>query len=319
MRRWAFDMMNANQESGVIVVDGLRKRYGSMIAVDGVSFQVRQSEIFGIVGPNGAGKTTTLEMIEGLRKPDSGTIRVLGHDVNTSPRAVKERIGVQLQASAYFDYLTLTEILDLFGMFYKTKAAPQALLERFGLGERGGTTVRKLSGGQQQRFTIAAALVNNPEIVFLDEPTTGLDPQARRSLWGFIRDIQSDGRTVVLTTHYMEEAEFLCDRVAIMDGGKIVAMDTPSALISRLPSPYEIVASVEGMNGHAGLSELHGVNSIETGEGGEVRLQSSDASSTLPALIQWADRNRLKVSRLNVVPANLEDVFLSLTGHALRE
>ncbi|MBF8268131.1 MAG: transporter ATP-binding protein [Dehalococcoidia bacterium] len=225
--------------SEVIQVEGLVKRYGDLVAVDGVSFSVHAGEVFGILGPNGAGKTTTLEIIEGLQPPTAGRTLVLDMDIQHQAERIKERIGVQIQASAYFEYLTLTEILDLFGRFYPRRLAPKELLEKVGLTDKAKTTVGKLSGGQKQRFTIAAALVNDPELVFLDEPTTGLDPQARRSLWDFIREIQGEGRTVVLTTHYMEEAQMLCQRVAIMDLGKIVAMDTPTNLVRQLPVPYE--------------------------------------------------------------------------------
>ena len=229
----------------VIQVDNLSKHYGDLKAVDGVSFGVERGEVFGILGPNGAGKTTTLECIEGLVEPTAGTTTVLGFDTQREPHKVKERIGVQLQASAYFDYLTLREILDLFGMFYDRKVDPMELLEQVNLADRARTTVNKLSGGQQQRFTIAATLVNDPEVVFLDEPTTGLDPQARRSLWEFVQSINDAGRTVVLTTHYMEEAEYLCDRIAIMDQGKIVALDAPTDLVRSLPVPYQIKVGAE--------------------------------------------------------------------------
>ena len=203
--------------SEAIQVEALVKRYGTLTAVDDVSFSVHEGEVFGILGPNGAGKTTTLEIIEGLQQPTAGRTLVMGMDSQREAAQVKERIGVQLQASAYFEYLTLTEILDLFGRFYPRRLPPGELLEKVDLTDKANTTVSKLSGGQKQRFTIAATLVNDPEVVFLDEPTTGLDPQARRNLWDFIQEIRGEGRTVVLTTHYMEEAQLLCQRVAIMD------------------------------------------------------------------------------------------------------
>ena len=248
----------------IISVRDLRKRYGTLEAVAGVSFDVADGETFGILGPNGAGKTTTLEMIEGMRAIDSGAATVDGVDVRRSPREVKARIGIQLQASAFFDELTLVELLDLFGRLYGRRVEPRALLAQVELSDKAGSQVATLSGGQKQRFSIAAALVNDPRILFLDEPTTGLDPQARRHMWELIRGIRRDGRTVVLTTHYMEEAEELCERVAIMDGGRIVALDTPDALIAGL-------------------------------------------------LARGFRKQR--VERL----ANLEDVFIDLTGHALRE
>ena len=248
----------------IIVVRDLRKRYDQLVAVDGVSFEVGEGEVFGILGPNGAGKTTTLEMIEGMRPIDEGSAVIDGVDVRTDPREVKRRIGIQLQSSAFFDELTLTELLDLFGQLYGRDVDPMSLLELIELTDKAKSQVRTLSGGQKQRFSIASALVNDPRVLFLDEPTTGLDPQARRHMWGVIRRIRGAGRTVVLTTHYMEEAEELCDRVAIMDGGRIIALDTPQALVE--------------------------------------------------ALIARGFR-KARVERL----ANLEDVFIDMTGHDLRE
>ena len=248
----------------IVVVHDLRKRYGTLQAVDGVSFEIGQGEVFGILGPNGAGKTTTLEMIEGMRTIDSGTAVVDGVDVKADPRGVKARIGIQLQASSFFDELNLVELLELFGHLYGRRVDAAELLADVELTEKARSQVRTLSGGQKQRFSIAAALVNEPRVLFLDEPTTGLDPQARHHLWGLVRQIRDRGHTVVLTTHYMEEAEELCDRVAIMDRGKIVALDKPLGLIDAL---------------------------LERGFSKE------------------------RVERL----ANLEDVFIDLTGHTLRE
>ena len=312
-------MASADGGEIVISVEGLSKRYGELRAVDGVSFGVKRGEIFGILGPNGAGKTTTLECIEGLVKPTSGKTAVLGIDTQRQPETVKERIGVQLQASAYFDNLTLKEILDLFGMFYRRRVEPIALLERVNLADRANTTVAKLSGGQKQRFTIAATLVNDPDVVFLDEPTTGLDPQARRSLWEFVQEMNADGRTVVLTTHYMEEAEFLCDRIAIMNGGKIVALDTPANLVRSLPVPYEIKIRIDGAQSTDELGALACVQEAIADDGGAVRLLSADASATVPSMMEWAGRTGAALTHLEVVPANLEDVFLHITGRALIE
>ncbi|MBI2872833.1 MAG: ABC transporter ATP-binding protein [Chloroflexi bacterium] len=303
----------------VIVVEALGKHFGAVTAVDGVSFSVRKGEVFGILGPNGAGKTTIMECIEGLLKPSAGRTLVLGMDTQREPDRVKERIGVQLQASAYFDYLTLKEILQLFGRFYGKYVSADELLTKVDLKEKANTTVGKLSGGQKQRFTIAATLVNAPEVVFLDEPTTGLDPQARRHLWEFIQSIHQEGRTVVLTTHYMEEAQFLCNRVAIMDRGKVVALDTPTNLIRALPAPYEIKALVDGKAHDGRLEALDCVVGVRHQEDGTFLLRSSDAARTLPALLGWASQAGVRLAHLEVVPANLEDVFLSLTGRALRE
>ncbi len=309
-----------NPDDVVIRVDDLYKHYGDLKAVDGVSFGVARGEVFGILGPNGAGKTTTLSCLEGLEEPTSGSTSVLGLNVQQNPTEAKERIGVQLQASAYFDYLTLREILTLFGRFYKTSALPDELLERVNLLERADTTLNKLSGGQQQRFTIAAALVNNPEVVFLDEPTTGLDPQARRNLWRFIQAINEGGRTVVLTTHYMEEAEYLCDRIAVMDRGKIVALDTPANLISALPIPYEIrIAVRDSRDRSIELGALAGIESAVADGDGAYHLGCTDASVGVSAVSEWARMSGVSITHLEVVASNLEDVFLSITGHELRE
>ena len=303
----------------VISVESLNKRFGDLAAVDDISFNVRRGEVFGILGPNGAGKTTTLECIEGLQEPSSGRISVLGTEIARDPNTVKERIGVQLQASAYFDYLTLTEILELFGRFYSRRVPPAKLLSTVGLEDKANTTVGKLSGGQQQRFTIAATLVNDPEVVFLDEPTAGLDPQARRNLWDFVQSINSQGRTIVLTTHYMEEAEFLCNRVAIMDQGRIVTLDTPTNLVRSLPAPYEVRASTLNEFSSNDLTDLDSVTEVLDDQNQGFRLRSSDAASTMPALMDWVAKNDIKLTHLEVTPANLEDVFLSLTGRALRD
>ena len=302
-----------------IVVEGLVKAFGDFTAVNGISFSVEKGEVFGILGPNGAGKTTALECIEGLQAATSGTATVLGIDTVQSPKEVKSRIGVQLQASAYFENLTLVEILDLFGRFYPRSIAPIELLAKVDLEDRPNITVGKLSGGQKQRFAIAAALVNDPEVVFLDEPTTGLDPQARRNLWEFVQSIHGEGRTVVLTTHYMEEAQFLCHRVAIMDHGKIVALDTPTNLIRALPVPYQIKILVENERGAEKLETLPSVTEVAIESGGSIILRSTNAAQTLPSLMDWASVNDTRIDHLEVLPATLEDVFLSITGRELRD
>lgn len=220
----------------IIQVDGLRKSYGDLNAVDGVSFAVGAGEVFGILGPNGAGKTTTVEILEGMREPDSGTALVNGIDVQKYPREVKKVIGIQLQSSAFFDRLNLAEILDVMASIYRQQINAMELLGTVELADRAKSLFRDLSGGQKQRFSVASTLVNDPVLLFLDEPTTGLDPQARRHMWELIQQFKSEGRTVLLTTHYMEEAAELCDRVAIMDHGKIVAIDRPAALVDNLIS-----------------------------------------------------------------------------------
>ena len=285
-----------------ISITGLTKRYASSVAVDRVAFQVENGEVFGILGPNGAGKTTTLEMIEGLRKPDEGEIRVLGEQVWPDPRRIQRKIGVQLQSTTLFDLLTARELLMLFATFYNRPDAERRadeVLGQVGLETKSHDYAETLSGGQQQRLAIALALVHDPEIVFLDEPTTGLDPQARRNLWDVIRAINTDQRkTVVLTTHYLEEAEELCHRVAIMDSARIVALDTPAGLIASL-------------NADARISY--------TDEEGTHALMVRDTQAAVLDVLEQARERGATVSDLSVKGADLEDVFLNLTGREYRE
>jgi ABC-2 type transport system ATP-binding protein len=304
--------------TSVITVEGLRKTYGSTVAVDGVSFEVREGEIFGVLGRNGAGKTTAVECVQGLRRSDSGSVRVLGLDVRREQPMIKERIGVQLQASAYFQYLTLTEILELFGGFYSKRIPPKDLLERVQLLDKANARVGQLSGGQRQRFTIAASLINDPQLVFLDEPTTGLDPQARRNVWDLVQQIHEEGRTIILTTHFMEEAQLLCQRVAIMDAGRIVALDTPSGLIRQLPVPYRIRFSSSMPPADAEWASLPQVQAVTHGND-TVVAAVSDAAPVLERLIAWGRSNGHALEHLEVLPATLEDVFLALTGKQLRD
>lgn len=304
----------------MIEVNNLVKRYGSITAIDDISFSVSSGEIFGILGPNGAGKTTTMEIIEGLQKPTSGSTSVLGIDTQREPNKIKERIGVQLQASAFFDLLTLKEILTLFGSFYKKSVPYGDLLTKVGLADRSGSTLKKLSGGQKQRFTFAASLVNDPALVILDEPTTGLDPQARRNVWQLIREIHGDGKTVVLTTHYMEEAEVLCDRVAIMDAGRIATLDTPSNLLESLAAPQvlKVVTSRP-----LAASEIEGLKTSPDdtlgGEGTTYQLQVKNGPAALAHVMDWAVGLDVAIEHLELLPATLEDVFLELTGKDLRD
>jgi ABC-2 type transport system ATP-binding protein len=294
---------------------------GTLTAVDHVSFEVRRGEVFGFLGPNGAGKTTTLEIVEGLQDPTAGSTRVLGLDSVRDRAEMKQRIGVQLQAGAYFDHLTLEEILDLFGSFYPRAVPPGELLGKVGLLDKRKALVRQLSGGQKQRFSIVASLVNDPEVVFLDEPTTGLDPQARRNVWELIRLIHAEGKTVVLTTHYMEEAQVLCDRVAIIDAGRIRAIDTPLGLIHTLPTAYRILFATDREVDPEELRALPGVKEVGPADAGgfDVELAVERAQVTLPAFLAWAEARGLSIDDVQVVPATLEDVFLALTGHTLRE
>jgi ABC-2 type transport system ATP-binding protein len=310
-------MVSSAPGEPIIEVRGLVKRYGAVTAVDGVDLAVAAGEVFGILGPNGAGKTTTLEMIEGLRAPDAGTIRVAGFDAVTQSDQVRRLIGVQLQTTALFDYLSAAELIELFAGIYDvdgSSARVNELLRMVGLQEKRNARVDELSGGQRQRLSITLALVNRPQVAFLDEPTTGLDPAARRDLWQTMRDIRGAGTTVVLTTHYMEEAEALCDRVAIMDRGRIIACDTPQALIRGLGALATIRAEIAGGALPATeLASLPGVTA-STGGDGQVELQTTDAHVTLVALLSLAGRERVQLVGLRTAQASLEDVFLSLTG-----
>lgn len=247
----------------VVQVEHLRKIYGNVRAVDDISFEVQQGEIFGMVGPNGAGKTTTIECLEGLRRPEQGRISVLGLNPQTEGYALRERIGMQLQSSALPDRIRVWEALDLYASFYRRSTDWQPLLERLGLADKRNTLFAKLSGGQKQRLFIALALLNDAELIFLDELTTGLDPQARRVMWDLIREIRGQGKTVFLTTHFMEEAERLCDRVAIIDRGRIIALDSPRKLIQNLGVDSRMVFSVDGAFTPELLQTLQGVRRVE--------------------------------------------------------
>ena len=300
-----------------IEVSNLRKTYGDVIAVDGVSFEVEEGEIFGLVGPNGAGKTTTVECVEGLRRPTSGQIRLLGVDPSRERRAVAERIGVQLQESALPPRLHVAEALALFGSFYRRPENVDYLLDLLGLTEKRSTPFAKLSGGQKQRLFIALALVNRPEVVFFDELTTGLDPQARRSMWELVGRIRDLGCTVVLTTHYMEEAERLCDRVMIVDRGHVVALDTPEALIGSLNVDQRIVFGLPGGQEAANLAKLPAVSRIEQSD--ERVIVYGHGSHFAGSVVNALEDAGWSFTDLRTEQPNLEDVFLVLTGREMRE
>lgn len=305
----------------VITVTDLKKSYGALRAVDGISFAVEAGEIFGILGPNGAGKTTTLEIVEGLRKPDGGEVTIDGLSVWPQPGPIKKLIGIQLQSTSLFDYLTVREMISLFASFYKlrlAKARLDNLLDIVGLVDKAGASVRQLSGGQQQRLSISLALVNDPKIVFLDEPTTGLDPQARRHIWEVVRDISSRGKTVVLTTHYMEEAEVLCGRVAVMDQGKIMKLDSPANLIRALGAKAKITFSSKPSLPKEKFQEVAGALEV-TEVDDSYKVYTSEIQPCLLGLLQKAADNGSIVENLTVSGANLEDVFLNLTGRGLRD
>jgi ABC-2 type transport system ATP-binding protein len=302
----------------VLSVEGLTKRYGSLVAVDAISFQVRPGETFGIVGPNGAGKTTTLEIIEGLRMPDAGRVTLLGLDAVRQRRAVQERIGVQLQSQALWPELTVEETLKTFRALFRRRVPLDELMERFSLVDKRRSLVRALSGGQKQRLSVATALVNDPEAVFLDEPTTGLDPQARHSFWDLIHDMRRHGKTVIVTTHYMEEAEELCDRVAIMDQGRIMTLDAPRQLVRDLEFDNTVECSFEGPVERERLLALPAVRDVRS-EDGAYFLFTNDVSATLVGLMGLTDDSGRRVQGLQVRTATLEDVFISLTGRRLRD
>ncbi|MCP3974112.1 MAG: ABC transporter ATP-binding protein [bacterium] len=310
-----------------VQVSNLVKTYqhpedGTFNAVDGLSFEVAAGEVFGILGPNGAGKSTTLEIIEGLQAPTSGSTSVFGLDSQADNAAMKTRIGVQLQASSYFEYLTLEELLSLFGSFYPKALPAQELLDKVGLLGKRKALVGQLSGGQAQRFSIVAAMVNDPDIVFLDEPTTGLDPQARRNLWDLIRSInENDAKTVVMTTHYMEEAEELSHRVAIIDAGQIQALDTPVGLVNELATDHSVVFSSSGAITDGSLDELPAVTNVEQRSNGvhSYALATRSPQQTVPALFQLAALRRFEIDGLAVNAPTLEDVFLNVTGRRLRD
>jgi ABC-2 type transport system ATP-binding protein len=298
--------------SATISVRNLRKSYGATVAVGGVSFEVEHGEFFGILGPNGAGKTTTLEMLEGLREPDDGELTVLG--LRPWPRnpALLPRMGVQLQSSSFFERLTAREQIRTFASLYGVPPRrADEMLGVVGLDEQAEVKAEKLSGGQAQRLSIACALVHDPELVFMDEPTGALDPQARRNLWDLLRQINADGRTVVLTTHHMDEAETLCDRVAIMDHGEILRLDAPAALVRGLDSPVRI--SVESGLLSAGAAQAFAPAADVTDDGVSVTIATHDPAAVLAGL---ADRHAL--AGLRVQGATLEDVFLTLTGREYR-
>jgi ABC-2 type transport system ATP-binding protein len=301
-----------------IKVKGLSKHYGEVSAVADLSFSVQRGEIFGFLGPNAAGKTTTLSILEGLRKADSGRVIVMGMDINTDANEIKRQIGVQLQSTSLLPDLTVFEQIQLFARLYGCQpgsAETIALLEQVGLDEKASALPDHLSGGQQQRLALALALVNDPEIVFLDEPTTGLDPQSRHALWEIIRALRDGGKTVVLTTHYMEEAEALCDRVGIIDLGTLVALDTPDALINRLAGVSSIITSAS-----LPLAEIQSLPQVlhVQRDGTRLHIQTRDLISTLRTILEWTTRHQVSLDDLYVKQPNLEDVFLNLTGHAIR-
>ena len=306
----------------VVEVSQVSKSFGSVHAVQQVSFTVNKGEVFTIIGPNGAGKTTTLEMIEGLQRPDDGAISVLGMTWGRDADRIKMRIGVQPQTSALFDLLTVEENLALFASFYDRHRSVEEIMELINLTEHRRKMVRTLSGGQKQRLAIGLGLINDPDIIFLDEPTTGLDPQARRNIWDIVLKLREIGKTTVLTTHYMEEAEQLSDRVCIIDQGRIIAMDTPKALIGRLTREREIHLKFEG---DAAAEAAEGAARTEPNatrverREAHLRIRSGKPEATLYHLLGFASGNGLTVEQISIREMSLEDVFIAFTGKEWRD
>jgi len=305
------------QDDPVVAVADLRKVYGLVTAVDGISFDVQRGEIFGLIGPNGAGKTTTIECIEGLRRRDGGCVKVLGLDPQNDADSLRPRIGAQLQESALQDRLRAWEALDLFASLYGKSVDWEPLLAHLGLGGSRDTPFAKLSGGQKQRLFVALALVHDPEIVLLDELTTGLDPQGRRDVWELIADIRSQGKTIVLTTHFMEEAERLCDRVAVLDRGRIVALGSPEALIRELGEETRIVFSIDHGFARESLASLPSVTRVEII--GERAIVHGHSDSLVVEVVNALSRTGFRFRDFRTQQPTLEDVFLRLTGRSMQE
>ncbi len=305
-------------DSWAVEASGLQKRFGSVHAVRGLDLQVRRGEVFGLLGPNGAGKTTSLEMLEGLVKPDSGEIRILGMDWRSQGSQIRNRIGVQFQSTQLDDKVKVREALEMFGCYYAKSRAPADLLRLLQLEDKAEVYQSKLSGGQKQRLALGLALVNEPELVFLDEPTTGLDPQARQGLWDLVRQLKDEGRTVLLTTHYMDEAEALCDRIGIMDHGQILELGTPRELIASLNQPSYAEIEFQG--------EVPDVAAFAARIGLPVEVKHqhwaialTNPKADLHQVMASIEALNLPMQQLHVRRASLEDVFLQRTGRSLRD
>jgi ABC-2 type transport system ATP-binding protein len=299
---------------------GLRKRFGEVVAVDGIDLEVRSGECFGLLGPNGAGKTTTIEICEGLTEPDGGDVEILGMRWASDTSRLRQRLGIQLQETQLSDKLTVHETITLFRSFFDQGPAPADTMALVGLEEKRSARVGTLSGGQKQRLALACALVGDPEILFLDEPTTGLDPQARRQLWGLITEFKRAGRTILLTTHYMDEAEQLSDRIAVMDHGRIIARGTPRELIASIGAEHVVELAVDdnGTADAAGFARVPGVRDIHV-EASLVRFQAAELHRVVPAVLDELSRQNLPLTELRTRSATLEDVFVALTGRHLRD
>lgn len=303
----------------IIQVEHLRKAYGSFVAVDDISFEVSAGEIFGMVGPNGAGKTSTVECIEGLREHSSGRVGVLGYDPHKDRYALRPHIGVQLQKSALQDRLRVWEALDLYAALYPHSIDQAALLDLVGLTEKRNTRFSKLSGGQKQRLFIALALVHDPEVVFLDELTTGLDPQARRTMWETVRKLREQGKTIFLITHLMEEAERLCDRVAIIDHGHLMALDTPEHLVNNLGVHSQVIFTVDGTPDLSLLRALPEVSEAQLVEDRVILSGNNGSDTLLSSVVQALPTSGMRYHDIHTQRPTLDDVFLKLTGRAMRD
>lgn len=302
----------------VILVSDVTKRYEDIVAVNKLTFDVKKGEIFGLLGPNGAGKTTTVEMIEGLRVPDSGSIEINGVTVSDKRRELKEIIGVGLQETSMYDKIRVEEILSLFKSYYRKSSSIDEIIEIISLRDKRKSFVEDLSGGQRKRLTLGLAMVNDPEVLILDEPTTGLDPQARRNLWSIIQTLKLDGKTILLTTHYMEEAERLCDRVLIIDKGKKIVLDTPEGLIAQLEIDKCIELYMDTTVDKDVFEKLPGVNEVVM-VGDKLILYTNKSDDTVRRLIELSKGGLFKFRDLHIKKATLEDVFIKLTGNRIRE
>ena len=313
--------MSARATDAALRVRQLRKAYQDVVAVDGLDLEVRPGECFGLLGPNGAGKTTTIEICEGLTAADSGEVEVLGLRWESQGQELRQRLGIQLQETQLSEKLTVWETLRLFRSFYRQGPAVEEVIALVQLEEKQKSRVGNLSGGQKQRLALACALVGSPDLLFLDEPTTRLDPQARRQLWELIEQFQAAGRTILLTTHYMDEAERLCNRVAIMDHGKIIALGTPRELIASIGVEHMVEFAADGATGRVdtgALRRLDGVREIHA-ENGSVQMQVTELHRAVPALLEELERQGVPLTELRTHSATLEDVFVALTGRHLRD
>lgn len=302
----------------IIEVHNLTKRYGDVQALRGVSFDVQEGEVFGLLGPNGAGKTSTVEILEGLRPADGGIVSVCGLDPQTPGSAFKQEIGAVLQSTALPDKLRVSEAVSMFASFYKRRRDPNALLKRFGLEEKRHTFYSHLSGGQKQRLALAMSLVNEPRVLFLDEPTAGLDPQVRREIYTIIEELKKERKTILLTTHYIEEAEKLCDRVAIVDQGRVIAQGTPRELKQRSAGTTRIELRLARPESDSALKQLEGVADCHASDGVYV-VHSTRVPQTIVSLVKYLEANGNELSSLDIAAPSLEDVFLELTGRRLRD